>query len=189
MSEEDYRYKIDKTLEQYFYIDREVWSVCGSKRIDYVLKCKESDVLFGLEVKDKMIHRGSDIGKYLKQAYGYSELIFNSKFEKSKVPIFISPAVSKFYKEVKPDSYKNIKGIETFEPFHNSQSKHANINGLIGSFNVGEIRKFIYEHKIYGYKYFSFIFRNSEIWRSRNNYTDIKLNENNYNKMMQLINK
>ena len=189
MSEADYRIKIDKTLEQYFYIDREVWSVCGSKRIDYVLKCKESDVLFGLEVKDKIIHRGAKIGEYLKQASNYTTLEFNSKFDKTKIPVFISPAISDLYKEVKPGTLKRVKGVETFEAFHKSDSKHSNINSLIGSFNVGEIRKFEYIHNVYGHKWFSFIFKNMEVWRSYNRYGNERLNKYYYDKMMLLINK
>lgn len=184
-TEQEYRNRIDKTLEYYFNIDREVWSDDGKKRIDYVLQCKESKVLFGLEVKRKMIHKGSEIGKYLKQASNYSKLKFKSKFETSQIPIFISPAISDIYKEVKAKSYKYKNGVETFEPHHSSESKHSNINSLVGSFNVGEIRKFIFNGK----KIFSFIFKNSEIWRSDCNYDNIRLKENNYTKMMQLIKK
>lgn len=184
MTEKEYRYKIDKTLEVHFNIDREVWSVDGTARIDYVLQCKESLALFGLEVKKNMIHRGTEIGKYLKQAERYTKLKFNSKFNTTEVPIFISPAISEIYKEVKPDSYKFVSGKETFEPYHNSDSKHSNINSLIGCFNIGEIRKF----KNRQGPYFSFIFKNSEIWKSDNTYGP-KINENNYKKMLVLIKK
>lgn len=176
MSEQEYRTKIDMTLEHYFDIDREVWSVCMNKRIDYVLRCRKSGVLFGLEVKKKEIHKGTAIGKYLLQASEYSKLVFRSKFGLTKMLIFISPAISSIYKEIKPGTLKLSKGKEYFEIMHPLKSKHSNINSLIGVFGVGEIRN--YE------TYFSFIIKNSEVWNSK-----YGLKENNYNKMFDLINK
>lgn len=189
MAEKDYREKIDPFLKKYFNIDTEVWSVDMTARIDYVLQCKESNILFGLEVKDKIIHRGTQIGKYLKQAERYSKLEFKSKFDTTQIPIFISPAISDIYKEVKPKTIKMIGHSEYHEVFHKSDSKHSNINSLIGCFNVGEIRSFEYVHSVYGLKWFSFIFKNLEVWRSENRYENKKLNEYNYNKMMQIIKK
>ena len=60
--------KIDKTLEKYFDIETECVSFCKKKRIDYILRCKKSDALFGLEVKNTYRKRGNDIGKFAKQS-------------------------------------------------------------------------------------------------------------------------
>jgi len=174
MNEQDYRNNIDKVLIKYFDIDTEVWSVCMNKRIDYILRCKKSGVLFGLEVKQKNIHKGTEIGKYLLQASEYSKLVFRSKFGLTKMLIFISPAISSIYKEIKQETLKISKGKEYFEIMHPLKSKHSNINSLVGSFGVGEIRSFE--------KSFSFIIKNSEVWSSVNG-----LNENNYNRMFDLI--
>lgn len=192
MSEQDYREKIDKYLVDYFYIDREVWSTDKTSRIDYVLECKESCVLFGLEVKDKTIRRGAQVGEYLKQALRYSDLEFDSKFGVKKIPIFISPAISSIYREVVSGSKRIIDGDEYWQSYHKENSKHSNVNSLIGSFNVGEIRTI----SEINYYYFAFIFKNKLIWRSEKYYTELpkykpyiypRLNEGNYKEMLRIL--
>ena len=89
--EDRYRERINKYLINDFEMDFEVWSECSTKRIDYILKCRESGYLFGLEVKKKEHLTGTKLGNYLKQASNYSNLKFKTKFlpVPEKILIFI----------------------------------------------------------------------------------------------------
>lgn len=175
MNESEYRYKIDQYLKKYFDIDREVRSICGKSRIDYVLRCKNTGAIFGLEVKANNHFRGEKIGLYLIQAYKYSEMYFNTKFIKneSKILIFISPAISNFIKQIVPESIEkrriNGEGAEYCKIFHKSDHLHSNVNSMIGAFNVGEVRQRKYNNSFY------FSFKNKVIWSSNGG-----LNEKNY---------
>jgi hypothetical protein len=161
--EEEYRIKIDKHLERYFIIDREIKSVCNKYRIDYILQCKESKKLFGLEVKSEKRMRGNDFGKYLKQASNYSNCQWYSKFGKVKVLIFITPAISNSFINITKMEYLN--GKEIYYSQHDRNHEHSNVAGLIGQgFNIGEIRSF---KGYYVNDYFSFMYRNKTIWSSR----------------------
>lgn len=174
--EEIYRQKIDKTLERYFEIEREVSSSCGSFRIDYVLKCKESNVCFGLEVKSEKRMRGNNFGKYLKQASNYSSLLWESKWGTQKMLIFIAPAISNSFINVREKFYDNVNKRELYTSQHESYHEHSNVNGLIGQIcNIGEIRSFKGYYNVE--PYFAFIFRNKIIWSSK---LWTKLHLNNY---------
>jgi len=171
--EEEYRNKIDAHLQRYFNIDREIKSICGKYRIDYILECKLSKKLFGLEVKSENRMRGNDFGKYLNQARNYSNCEWHSRFGKVKVLIFITPAISNsFINIVKMDF---LNGNEIYYSQHQRNHEHSNVNGLIGQIcNIGEIRSFTN----YRGKYFAFIYRNKIIWSST---IKTKIHEENYN--------
>lgn len=176
--EEKYRYKINKVLLEYFYLDDEVWSDCGTKRIDYALKCKKSGIIFGLEVKKQEHLRGVELGNYLLQASNYSELKFNTIFSKEpiRLMIFISPAISNVICEIKPESKIVIQRKEYFELYHKYKDKHSNVNSFIGCFNVEEIRS----TESYKVNYFYFLFKNHIIWSYRDGFR-----ENNYKRFMK----
>jgi hypothetical protein len=172
--EEHYRAKIDKYLERYFIIDREIKSVCSRYRIDYILQCKESKKLFGLEVKSEKRMRGNDFGKYLKQASNYSSCEWYSQFGKVKVLIFITPAISNSFINITKMEYLN--GKEIYYSQHDRNHEHSNVAGLIGQIcNIGEIRSF---KGYYGNHYFSIMYRNKTLWSSR---LKGKIHEVNYN--------
>jgi hypothetical protein len=172
--EEEYRNKIDKHLSQYFDIEREIKSVCGKYRIDYILQCKLSKCLLGLEVKSENRMRGNDFGKYLKQASNYSDCEWYSKFGKVKVLIFITPAISNSFINITKMEYLN--GKEIYYSQHDRNHEHSNVGGLIGQIcNIGEIRSF---KGYYGNDYFSFMYRNKTLWSSR---LKGKIHEVNYN--------
>jgi hypothetical protein len=76
--EDRYRKIINSHLIKKFEMEFEVWSECMTKRIDYILKCRESGYLFGLEVKSKEHLTGTKLGEYLKQASSYSKLKFKT---------------------------------------------------------------------------------------------------------------
>jgi hypothetical protein len=161
--EQLYREKINKHLQKYFVIEEEVKSKCKKYRIDYVLKCKKSGALFGLEVKSEDRMRGNKFGEYLKQASNYSSATWCSAyFGETKLLIFISPAISNSFINIREK--KIINNQEYYISFHDSKHEHSNVNGLIGQIcNIGEIRSFInYNNQ----PYFAFIYRNKIIWSS-----------------------
>jgi hypothetical protein len=168
--EEDYRNKIDVHLSAHFEIDREVWST-EKKRIDYVLKCKKSGALFGLEVKANKIRRGREYGKYLKQASDYSKQTWQHKFgAPSKLLIFISPAFSSHFFQIDKE-YKPLKNgyFNYYKPFHDIDSSHQNLNSLIGELcNLGEVKTFKHYYNGSTINYFALLFRNKFIWSSLN---------------------
>jgi hypothetical protein len=185
-AEEQYRNEIDKTLKLFFELDVEVWSV-EHRRIDYILRCKKSGSLFGLEVKHINHMRGEKIGEYLLQASDYSTMNWKTKFSISpvKVPIFITPAISNTVKQVLVESRTIIDGNEYYQAKHQSTHEHTNINSMIGcGFNVGEIRSFKLEKYGKPFNYFAFIFNNKPIWRSCD---DSKVHEVNYNYLISKI--
>lgn len=162
--EEEYRQKINPFLKLYFELDEECVSKCKTKRIDYILKCKESGALFGLEVKNTYRKRGNDIGAFALQASNYSKLFWNTKFSKEPVMllIFIAPAISNYMKNIITESVEYIGNSfdpqEKYISFHSSTHEHSNMNGLLGSaLNIGEIRKLNKNRFIFSY-------RNKIIW-------------------------
>lgn len=197
-AEQMYRDEIDKVLTQYFEIDTEVCSL-EHRRIDYVLKCKKSGALFGLEVKHINHMRGEKMGQYLLQAADYARMYWKTKFcaEPVKMPIFISPAISNTVKQVIPESkimldrvgnYKDAySGFrEHYMVRHESINEHSNINSLIGSaFNIGEIRSFKLMEYDLPKVYFAFIFNNKPIWGSCDK---ARLHQVNYNFLINKLN-
>jgi hypothetical protein len=169
--EELYRSKIDKWLTIYFEIEREVWST-ERRRIDYVLTCKTSSAMFGLEVKSDGQFRGREAGEYLKQAQDYTRQVWKCKKYTGKLPIFIAPAISNTYKEIRyetiRDEWGNALSAQTptqkeyYEAKHFHKHEHSNMNSLIGTIcNVGEVRKIV------GYRgvdTVAFCFMNKIIW-------------------------
>jgi len=181
--EEKYRTEIDQVLNVYFNIDREVWSV-EHKRIDYVLQCKKSKALFGLEVKHTNHMRGEKIGEYLLQASGYAKMNWKTIFTANpvKIPIFITPAISNTVKQVLVESRTIIDGNEYYQVKHKTDHEHSNINSMIGSaFNIGEVRSFKIMTYNKPFSYFAFMFNNKPIWRSCD---DSKVHNINYNYLL-----
>lgn len=167
--EESYRAKIDKWLEAFFYIEREVNSVQG-RCIDYVLTCNTSGVMFGLEVKKNGQFRGVEAGKYLKQAQDYTTHEWITSKGAQRLPIFISPAISNSYKEIRMESLQQewenafSSPTETYVSKHHHLHEHSNMNSLIGHVcGVGEIRKIV---GFGGKKCVAFCYMNKIIWRS-----------------------
>lgn len=165
-----YRALIDKHLSKHFEIYPEVYSLCG-KRIDYILRCQKTKAVFGLEVKknhqteEKL--RGIDWANYLLQASAYSKMEWKVPFQKEplKVMVFIAPSMSKFYKEVEVSSLFYYQDMECYPVKHRQNHTHSNMNSFISTaFNVGEVRKLVYES---GYQYYAFVFNNKVIWENR----------------------
>jgi len=181
--EDDYRKLIDPFFERYFNMEIEVWST-QKKRIDYVLQCKQSGALFGVEVKHNDHMRGEKMGQYLLQAHDYSKMYWKTKFSPQpvKLHIFITPALSNTVKQIIPETkiilnryYCDGKfaeyEAEYYQAYHASDHEHTNINSWLSAFGIGEIRKL---HN----KAFIFSFNNKILWRSDR---QIKLHPVNYN--------
>jgi len=180
--EEKYRNAIDPFFEKYFNVEREVWST-ENRRIDYVLQCKISNALFGVEVKHSEHMRGEKMGAYLLQAHDYSKMFWDTKFAPGpvKLQIFITPALSNTVKQVIPESKLILQrrysgGIQTnedaeyYQAYHRSDHEHTNINSWLSAFGIGEIRQLNQGYVIFSYN-------NKIIWRSKYE----RLHEVNYN--------
>jgi hypothetical protein len=192
--EADYRAKIDQYFKLYFNIEREVWSIEG-KRIDYILQCKKTGYLFGVEVKHTEHMKGIDIGNYIKQASGYSSMKWKTSFSDMPVivPIFITPAISNTIKQIIPESktviaprycdgkpYNDQFG-EYYQSFHDEDHTHSNVNSMLSAFGIGEIKKKHYNvwdatGDVKAVPYFIFLYANKIIWQS----TSSGLHKNNY---------
>jgi hypothetical protein len=184
-SESDFRVKIDKAFEPYFYLYREVVEFQGRLRIDYILQCRKTHVFFGLEVKRPNLpnqkKRGRDWGAFMKQASNYAtKYWFIENFLPFQVPVFTLPSISQYFIEV--DLERKMLNHENWEYYpakHKAEHSHSNVNSLIGTaLGVGEVRKFppyIDYRGVSKGPNFGLYFNNFEIWHSYRG-----LNEKNY---------
>lgn len=183
-AENQFRVKLDKVLNRYFELDVEVWCLSKKYRIDYVLKCKTSGLLFGLEVKSQEHFNGSRSGKYLKQAEQYTHEAWLTKFSDiaAILPIFICPAISDYYISIHKDVGRvpiKQQHYEYYPAQHTKDSGHQNMNGLIGAaFDIGELRNL-------GYK-FGFSFRNNFVWEYHFGRKRAGIDRERYNKMLEI---
>jgi hypothetical protein len=189
--EEKYRKKIDLHFQKFFEIEREVKSFCGNGIIDYILKDKHSDALFGVEVKKESIKRGTNFGNYAKQASRYTTYEWNHKFDGSKkLLIFITPAISSKFIELVYDDYgildvKKINNSNYYRPRHDIDFKHHNLNGFLSeTLNIGEIKTINKGQKS---EFFAFIYKSKIIWRSFHYFSKPGVHEVNYNFYMDKL--
>jgi hypothetical protein len=188
-SESDFRVKMDAVLSRYFIIYPEVTQNNGRLRIDYILKCRKSGLLLGMEVKRPNLtnqqKKGRDWGLFLNQAVKYSKQIWNiPHHHPQRVPVFIYPPVSKYFIEV--DLSRNVLNYESWEYYpakHKAEHSHTNVNSLISTVTgVGELRTFPCENDYRGNNRganFGFYFNNFEIWHSYRG-----MHKKNYNQMV-----
>jgi hypothetical protein len=178
--EQTFRSRIDKFLYEYFNVQEEVYSVSG-RRIDYILQCKASHALFGLEVKHNNHMRGVQMGEYLLQAHDYSKHLWKTRLVPTPAPamIFIAPALSNTIKQIIPESLtilpKNYhSGIVTqgfpaeyYQAYHQSNHIHSNVNSFLAAFHVGEVRKIklFYPNGTFKATEIHLIYNNHIIWR------------------------
>lgn len=186
MKEEEVSIKIVRVLEKYFYIYPEEKSKCRNGRIDFILVCKKSNVVFGLEIKKIDYKRGEDLGKLIKQVIGYVKMEFKVDNFYRKIPIFIAPPIS-YDLLMCPGKMLVIDDIEYFSDRHSKTDTHHTVNGMLGVFNIGEIRK----SSTFKENYFHFVSSNKIIWTSKMEYGknySIGLHKINYDHLMQKIN-
>jgi hypothetical protein len=189
--EEQFRAKIDLYFQKYFYIQREVVSLCGNGRLDYVLHDKESDAVFGVEVKKEEIKRGMNFGNYAIQASRYTDYEWKHNFDApQKMLIFIAPSLSSKFIEI----YKNDNGVldlkkhgmfNYYRPKHEIDNEHHNLHSLFSTaLKIGEIKTINKGQKS---EYFAFLFKSKAIWRSCTQYHKGGLHIQNYNHYMNKL--
>jgi hypothetical protein len=198
ITETDFVNLIVKEFEKYFIVKKECRSKCGTKRIDLVLQIPNSEIFFGIEAKRPDKKRGEKIAKYILQAMSYSSLEFDvfkngSKF--IKIPIFICPALSYNYfilneyeKElnVKSNLFQHFQNDNSHllhhQDRHTKYNKHHTFNGVLGGFNIGEVRR-NFDRSFY------FSFSNKVIYTTEKNWQtqNIKgLHLENYKKLNEI---
>lgn len=148
--------KLSKLFEKNFIVRRECKSKCGTSRIDLVLQIRNTEVFFGVECKIPNKKRGEEIGRYIKQAERYTNMEFDVLKNKMfrKIPIFICPPLSYEYflmnefsenLDLKSNLFQHQKNDNSFSLWHQDRhtkyNKHHSFNGLLGAFNIGEVRK------------------------------------------------
>jgi len=183
-------------FDKYFNVLTERWSRCRNGRIDFVLQCKQSGALFGVELKSTENKKGEEIGEIVKQCIRYRDYEFmieegeyNTLAKFKKLPIFVCPAISNnIFAWV--DERITIYDKEYIKDRHKTDHEHHGFNGFLGSFGIGEVRTFSFiEYKTQKTKkYFSMIISNRETWSSKKYNGIIKgLHQKNYEKLIQTL--
>lgn len=199
--EKDFSNKVMNRLQKYFFIQEEIWSKCGNYRIDYVLNDrKNDDVFFGVEFKDNDHKRWENIGEHILQSLRYSLSLFEVQTGVfKKIPILICPPISYNYlmcpveeSQVELQSKLHNRTVPHYHDRHERHSDHHTVNGLLGVFNLGEIRTTFQQEK----QRIRFCFSNKIVWSDMAKYIDgvgysfdtIKgLDNKNYNFLMKKI--
>lgn len=171
--EEVFVNKLVGNLNKYFKVEKEVWSDCRQGRIDLVITTDEG-YRFGVECKQNNDKRGEEIGEFIKQAIRYKDYKFNGV----RIPIFIAPPLSYNY-FIMNQQEQILEGKKWHKDRHIETHEHHTVNGFLGSFGVGEIRKCN--------SFFFLSFSNKIIWSSQKQYnTGIArgTHEANYQKLL-----
>jgi len=194
LTEQQFVDRIVLEFEKFFIVKRECWSKCKTKRIDLVLQIPQTEVYFGIEAKRPDKKRGEQIAKYILQAMDYSRLEFDVKKDNlnfKKIPIFICPALSYNYfllnehqekLNVKSNLFKHYNDdsyLLWHQDRHQLHDKHHTFNGLLGGFNIGEVRR-NFDKSFYFSLSNKIIFTTEKNWHTK----EIKgLHIENYNKL------
>ena len=167
--EKELQHRLANWLSEWFYVRLEVSST-ANKRLDIIATCKQTNLSYGIELKKNESKRGEEIGKWIKQAHEYSSMQWpdygvNGKPTYSQIPIFVYPRISytMLYRPEKETCIK-IKGKEYYADRHCEYSGHHTVTGLLGVFNVGELR-YINSRKDVG-----FVYSNKVVWTNKKDY-------------------
>lgn len=170
------------TFGKHFKVETEVWSKCKNGRIDILLTLND-DVYFGIECKAPNEKRGEKIGEFIKQAIRYSKYEFNiGNGIYKKIPILITPALSYNYLIMRTETITN-NGYEYHRDRHQQYDSHHTLNGILGSFGIGEIRK------SHSGKYI-FSVSNKTIFSTHTKWNSSEINglhQENYNKLLKKL--
>ena len=158
MTEDELVEKFVGHFERWFTIHREVYDENKIGRIDLILQDKETDAVFGVECKTPGKKRGNDVGEVIQQAIQYSRLTFFGK----KIPIFLVPSISHNQLSA-PMERVMIEGIEWIRDKHHPEHRHHTVNGLLGNFNIGEVRRIPRTIK----PFYDFVFSNKVIFTTK----------------------
>lgn len=139
-TEQDFVNKLIPTFSKHFKVKTEVWSKCKNGRIDLLLTLNDI-IHFGIECKAPNEKRGEKIGEYIKQAVRYSNYEFNiSNGIYKKIPVLICPPLSYNYLLMKNETIIN-NNCEFHSDRHKEFDNHHTVNGILGAFNIGEVRQ------------------------------------------------
>lgn len=175
--EQKVRAVLEKELNYYFDLMPEQYFDNSLKHIDYVAKCKNTGVMFGIECKDSERFKAPDIEEAIWQCMEYSLLTYQGNL----IPIFLYPEYS----------HRVLQNIKI--PIHHKieSHEHSTFNGMAANLhNFGEIRRRQYidyqtnERKIK--YYYEFRFCNFLIYRCRKG-IDYGLHKQNYNQLLYKI--
>jgi hypothetical protein len=162
-------------LRKHFAVKTEVTDITGKCRIDVIAVCRETQAVFGVEMKHSDKRRGEELGKIIQQCSRYANTLFpNHMGRYVKVPIFLAPPLS-YNILVMNEKSIIFEGQEYIKDRHKRTDTHHTINGMLGTFNVGELRNFEYKY--------AFMFSNKVIWDNR-----AKLHRSNYEQLIKKIN-
>jgi len=176
-TEKEFVDKIENFLSRFMKIQREVETDCKKGRIDIIATDKQGN-RYGIECKRNDSKRGEKIGEFILQALRYKDC----KFGGVHIPIFMAPPLSYKYFILNEES-KHEDGKSWHRDRHLNIHEHHTINGMLGAFGIGELRK--------GENYVYFSFSNKVIWTSKlkwNTNEEIGTHEENYKKLFENLN-
>lgn len=134
ITEAELQVKMVKYLTPFFFVEPEVWSTDGKKRIDLVI-VHRSDLSkkypIGIEIKKDDKKRGKELALWLKQATIYTEKEFTGY---GKCLIITCPQVSGYY--LKEGEFMNQ------HEFESGYSQDNNIATFLSEFKIGEFQKY-----------------------------------------------
>jgi hypothetical protein len=140
ISEKELQSMIGRYMQRFFYIEMEVWSTNGKRRIDIAMIHKtDKDKFFpiGIEIKKFDKKTGADAGKWLHQAQDYSSLEFIGY---GKMLIIVAPQFS-----------ENVfsEGILMHKHLEDGCAGQAhNVSTFLGQFNLGEFQRYNFQDYI-----------------------------------------
>lgn len=159
-TEKEFVNRLALKFSKYFEVQREVVSKCKKNRIDLLLTI-DGKYHFAIECKKPDKKRGEEIGKYIKQAERYTVSWWEYKPGiYVRAIVLICPPLS-FNYFCLSNKTTTIDGIVHHIDRHDELHDHHSFNGLLGVFNIGEVRKKplgyqfsinnkpVFEHKIY----------------------------------------
>jgi hypothetical protein len=140
ITEDELQNKLAKYLARYFYVEREIWSTNGKRRIDLAMIHKsdtERKYPIGIEIKTFNKKTGADAGKWLKQAWTYSELDFIGY---GRMLIIVAPQFSENVFSEGKLMHKHVQ--------NDSATQDHNVATFLCQFNIGEFQRYNRENYI-----------------------------------------
>lgn len=182
MTEDELVEKFVDHFNQWFTISREIYDDDKIGRIDVIMQDRITGVIFGVECKTPDLRRGTDVADVIQQAIQYSRLNFYG----TRIPIFLVPSIS-HNQLACPEQRKIFEGKEWVLDKHDQQHRHHTVNGILGKFNIGEVRRI----GLNGSAFYDFTFSNQVIYTTKKLWgtDDIEgLHRVNYTTLLRKIN-
>lgn len=163
-NEFEFRDKVMQGLNKWFETEMEISSIDRTSRID-LLMFHKSDIKriypIGIELKNPVHKKGTEIGSYVKQSIRYSTKQF---LKYPKILTLLYPQLSGIYfDEVKENGF--VSSHNVFDKGH--LGYHNNFSTFLGSLGVGEFQFYYDDYNVKRYR----------IVKSGKLYWDSKTNE------------